>query len=85
MYKIINCLENVNLHQRPMLRNSIGIDGPAASTRGHSKRIRALQRRELNDHYASVNSRMNLFSNRVAGMWNSFPNNVAQSDKYFKL
>lgn len=80
-YKYINKLDLITLHQKPMFRTDASIAGPAACTRGNSRRVRSqsFTSREINDYCASVSVRMNFFTNRVAGWWNVLPNNIIEA------
>jgi hypothetical protein len=64
-----------------MFRTDASIAGPAACTRGNSRRVRSqnFTSREINDYCASVSVRMNFFTNRVAGWWNVLPNNIIEA------
>jgi hypothetical protein len=80
-YKSLYGLEQIGWYQKPELKSDLIQDVPAASTRGHQRRVRSqsFTSREINDFHSSVSSRMHFFTNRVATMWNKLPGEVVNA------
>jgi hypothetical protein len=70
--------DSINLSNKPVSRDSLGVTGPTGATRGNNKRVRSQSfgSREINDFYSSVTARMHFFTNRASRWWNKLPSNI---------
>jgi hypothetical protein len=88
LFKILHGYEEVAWHHPPELLRPEQRIGPAAATRGHSKRLRKqeFKAKNRNDNFAAVNNRLHFLTNRIARAWNGLPNEAvnAKSVNSFK-
>jgi hypothetical protein len=77
----LNQTDSINLSNKPVSRDSLGVTGPAAATRGNNQIVRwqSFGSREINDFYSSVSARVHFFTNRASRWWNKLPSNIAEA------